>query len=1470
MVERGGSWRTGALGLACVVLGAAALAEQRVWTGGGDGARFSDAANWQGGAAPSETGGDVLSFGAPAGGRLENDVANAAPWERLDVAAGAGDCTFAGLPLRVKGVTFNAGAGTTQTFDADLLFSGWNCAFEVPAGHVAVFNGNVAHAAASNCSFHLKGAGRKVVRGGMRMSVSEDTDNDANKFAPRLQGGTFLVEGDVDLPRYVIDGGAHIVVTNGATFRNWGKSMNSFIQTCTLDLCGGRLVNETYLIVAQSPDSTTRVNVYRNGLFDTGTTSFRPGNNGVAEFTVYDGGTFHWRQGPFSENGRTVLTVNGGRFVRGDDGSLEFGIGQRPANDTSYQNKGGNVVNLNGGELWAQRILNNSDTARNLGVATVVNFNGGTFMCTGSQPAYWGDSVDLLQANVQAGGIRIDTRGFDVGWNLSGAGEGGLVKLGEGTLTAAARWGFSGAVEVKAGVLAAADPGYVTQRVVLAPGAVFAPGGAARLEGLAGEDGVLRLVVSAEGPALTLAAAPEMEGTLFIELVDAEGAAWAEEGTFPLLQAPELDAAWAARCRVRAGAAGRTYACAVEEGVLKVSVAAGEGSEEGAVASTWKATAGGAWRDPANWSAGVPDGVGAQATFEAPGAGPVAVDGTVRVGAVVLSGDAPYVVEGDGTLAFASFGAAPSVTARKGRHVLAAPVTADAPLVVASEEGGSVSFAGDVSGVPEIRLVEGTVVSETPETLGKIVFEKNGVFAYEGPAATFAGEVRLEGNGEIRQQAGAGALTLAAAPRLMGPGTLALHGNGEEEIVLGGAGWITQPLDGRRLRLDGGLFRLASDLRLLWQSGGGVHIGSAASGRPTELVVADGAQAKMAGVEIGAAGETTGAPVQVRQEGGALALKNDLCLNLAAQTNDLVYLKTGGALTGDAWLCLYHAGATFRQTGGTTAFDGFAFGNRASASVNYTKWEKGGLGLVDIAGGAFSVARNWNWLGDAGGRRVDRVRLSGGTLTMPATMRAKAADRRNPASNATLELAGGTLVLGGAGETGQAGDYLAGLDYLSLAGEAAVDTAGQDATVSQPLVTTGAQTALTKRGGGTLALAATNDVPARVAVEAGTLAAAFRADAKADMPDGLLALWTFDGEDPLRDATGHGYDLEQAVPETPVAFTADEAHDGVSAWWQTGGGALKCTKIASAPLLRATVSLWVRLETKDYYRSHIGMFSMRCNPEATGNIVSFDLAYKKTINGAAMPECGIGNCVQGSSLTGIPKSKGGDISVKEWHMLTITREEGRVRGYVDGVPCTDVTLEARGGGALLEAGRMITLGANIANEAGFSEMMNEGGRLDDVAIYGRCLSDAEVAALYAARRRPSVAQEVRVAAGSVLDLRGGALTTDELAGAGTVTNGAVTARARLAVDPAAPLAVEAIALGKAGVVDCGRTAENPLPTRGKHVLVRAQAVTGEDPGAWTVVGTGVDATRASFRLSVDAANDLVLEAVSAGTVILLR
>ncbi|MGN0852905.1 MAG: LamG domain-containing protein [Kiritimatiellia bacterium] len=343
------------------------------------------------------------------------------------------------------------------------------------------------------------------------------------------------------------------------------------------------------------------------------------------------------------------------------------------------------------------------------------------------------------------------------------------------------------------------------------------------------------------------------------------------------------------------------------------------------------------------------------------------------------------------------------------------------------------------------------------------------------------------------------------------------------------------------------------------------------------------------------------------------------------------------------------------------------------------------------------------------------------------------------------------------------------------------------------------------------------------------------------------------------------------MDDVAVQFSEEGAHAGKSAWWQTAGAALKCTNFVSALLQRATVSLWVRLETKSGYKSHIGMFSMRSSSSANTFNATFDLAYKGTINSTVMNESGIGNCFMGSPLTGIPKSKGGDISVKEWHMITVTRDEGRIRGYIDGVPCTDVTVagDSPRGGALLAQGYMVTLGANIRNDSGFSEMMNANGRLDDVAIYSRCLTDAEVAALYAAQTRPSAADAVSVAANAALDLLGSSLATATLAGAGTVSDGTVAVSGTLAVDPAAPLTVDRIVLGANGVVDCGRTADDPLPTRGTLVVVAANAVAG-DPSGWTVTGTGWPEGRVRARLAVTDDQDLALELTSGGTAIFIR
>ena len=178
--------------------------------------------------------------------------------------------------------------------------------FTIPAGGTAVFNGNLAMATPEGNSVFVGGAGTKVIRGGIRMDADTNEDNDANAKAPRFQGGEWILESDLDLARYIIGGvseadAAHVVVTNGAKIRNWGAGKNSFIQSCTIDLRGGRFVNDSNLIFAQDVHSHAHVHIFRDGLFDTGTTSFRCGNNGFAEFTVEEGGTLFWRQGGFSE-----------------------------------------------------------------------------------------------------------------------------------------------------------------------------------------------------------------------------------------------------------------------------------------------------------------------------------------------------------------------------------------------------------------------------------------------------------------------------------------------------------------------------------------------------------------------------------------------------------------------------------------------------------------------------------------------------------------------------------------------------------------------------------------------------------------------------------------------------------------------------------------------------------------------------------------------------------------------------------------------------------------------------------------------------------------------------------------------------------------------------------------------------------------------------------------------------------------
>jgi len=123
-------------------------------------------------------------------------------------------------------------------------------------------------------------------------------------------------------------------------------------------------------------------------------------------------------------------------------------------------------VTLNGGVLATDRqFVRDGSTNAGTGVGNF-KFNGGTLRALGAQPD-WLRSFDtanflgLSAVTVQAGGAVIDSNGFDVGINtalahdatLGASLDGGLKKLGAGTLTLGGTNSYTGTTVVSGGTL---------------------------------------------------------------------------------------------------------------------------------------------------------------------------------------------------------------------------------------------------------------------------------------------------------------------------------------------------------------------------------------------------------------------------------------------------------------------------------------------------------------------------------------------------------------------------------------------------------------------------------------------------------------------------------------------------------------------------------------------------------------------------------------------------------------------------------------------------------------------------------------------------------------------------------------------------------------------------------------------------------------------------------------------------------
>ena len=86
---------------------------------------------------------------------------------------------------------------------------------------------------------------------------------------------------------------------------------------------------------------------------------------------------------------------------------------------------------------------------------STVNFNGGTVRAIANQPQF---ITNLSTANIQAGGLIVDSNGFNVATNQSFGGVGSLTKKSAGTFTMTAGNTYAGNTVIEAGTLSITNP----------------------------------------------------------------------------------------------------------------------------------------------------------------------------------------------------------------------------------------------------------------------------------------------------------------------------------------------------------------------------------------------------------------------------------------------------------------------------------------------------------------------------------------------------------------------------------------------------------------------------------------------------------------------------------------------------------------------------------------------------------------------------------------------------------------------------------------------------------------------------------------------------------------------------------------------------------------------------------------------------------------------------------------------------
>jgi autotransporter-associated beta strand protein/T5SS/PEP-CTERM-associated repeat protein len=213
-----------------------------------------------------------------------------------------------------------------------------------------------------------------------------------------------------------------------------GTRDDNKIGTGTYNLSGGLLTASNNIFIGKEQGASGTMTM--NGGTMTGSDKLIIGHNQATGSLSHSAGTLNVQNEVYIGNENSASSV--GAYTLSGTGVLNVGNEVIVGRDN-----GTGTFNLNGGTLNANKISGGNGSA-------TVNFNGGVIKAKRDESNLI-ENLDV--ANVQSGGLKIDSNGFNVSTSQVLTGTGGLEKSGAGQLTLSGANTYAGTTTVAAGAL---------------------------------------------------------------------------------------------------------------------------------------------------------------------------------------------------------------------------------------------------------------------------------------------------------------------------------------------------------------------------------------------------------------------------------------------------------------------------------------------------------------------------------------------------------------------------------------------------------------------------------------------------------------------------------------------------------------------------------------------------------------------------------------------------------------------------------------------------------------------------------------------------------------------------------------------------------------------------------------------------------------------------------------------------------